>query len=270
MGEAKQKKSSTQKFIAQHPWCCFCGGTRAAVTREHMPPKSLFDNSHRPDKLVMPACDECNRGTSTADLVAAIVSRWNYNSNEAELSDHQRLVRRVRTHHPNIFEEWTSPLDRAKARQHLLEHGVSVPVDAGLITVGENTIRQLNIFAHKVVLGLYFNQAKDLLTDEGRISALWRSKEDFAKGVPPELLDMMQQYGTPEQGKWSAHETFEYRFAENKADGLFMCLARFRGGLYTAGFAAQNAAQLPQDDLDWIKPSSLLGMIASPQFAKKL
>jgi hypothetical protein len=78
MGEARRKKSATQKFIAKHPEGCFCAGIRRACTREHMPPKAMFDGSHRPDKLVMPACDECNRRTRTADLTAAIVSRWGY------------------------------------------------------------------------------------------------------------------------------------------------------------------------------------------------
>src|ERR1700732_1816064 len=50
MGEAKLKKSATQRLVAQYPECCFCGGIRAANTREHMPPKALFDSSHRPDK----------------------------------------------------------------------------------------------------------------------------------------------------------------------------------------------------------------------------
>jgi hypothetical protein len=75
MGEAKRKKSATLKFIDEFPYCFFCGGQRRTTTREHMPPKSLFDNSHRPDKLVMPACTQCNSGTSTADLTAAIISR---------------------------------------------------------------------------------------------------------------------------------------------------------------------------------------------------
>ncbi|MFZ2652033.1 MAG: hypothetical protein WA210_18195, partial [Burkholderiaceae bacterium] len=95
MGEAKTRKSATAKFIAEFPDCCFCGGARPALTREHMPPKSLFNNSHRPDKLVMPACVECNKGTSTSDLVAAIVSRWNYNADDVELSDHHGLLQRV-------------------------------------------------------------------------------------------------------------------------------------------------------------------------------
>ena len=82
MGEAKLKRktgrrSATQKLIAEFPQCCFCGGARPSATREHMPPISLFDAGHRPDGLVMPACHECNKGTSTADLAVALISRWN-------------------------------------------------------------------------------------------------------------------------------------------------------------------------------------------------
>src|SRR5437763_7043656 len=130
MGEAKRKHSATQRFIQQHPHCCFCGGNRLAATREHMPPKSLFDNSHRPDKLVMPACHECNRGTSTADLTVALVSRWNYDSGEQERSDHTRLSAQVRRQAPDLIEEWNKlrPQDKVKARDHLLSHGVPVPL----------------------------------------------------------------------------------------------------------------------------------------------
>jgi len=269
MGEAKIKQSATAKFIAQYPLCCFCGGTRAATTREHMPPRSLFDNSHRPDKLVMPACRECNHGTSTADLVAAIVSRWNYNSNAVEVADHRKLVRRARSHHSEIHAEWIMPIDREKARRNLTDYGMQVPLDAGMATIGPLTIQQLNLFAHKVALALYFEQFRTPLTDEGAVSALWRSKEDFAKGAPAELLEMMQQYGTLEQGKWNASETFEYRFEVNRDEGLLACLARFRGGLYVGGFSARDATQLPSDDVSWIKPSTLLARLDDPEFEKK-
>jgi hypothetical protein len=80
MGEAARRRSATARFLELFPNCCFCGGLRSATTREHMPPKSLFDGSHRPDKLVMPACGVCNSGTRTADLAVAMISRWNYDS----------------------------------------------------------------------------------------------------------------------------------------------------------------------------------------------
>jgi len=267
MGEAKRKRSATQRFIEEFPECCMCGGERRAVTREHMPPKALFDSSHRPDKLVMPACDECNRGTSTADLVASVIARWRYPSNAQELEDHHRLLIQVRRQAPEIVEEWSGAIDKTQARKHLEEQGVPVPSDAGFATIGPLTIRQLNLFAHKVVLCLYFEHFRTLLPQAGRVSAYWRTKEDFAKeGVPKVLLDMMKKYGTLEQGKWNASEIFEYRYEVNKKDGLMMCLARLRGGLFVVGFAAPKADALDSSAGDWIKPSDLLAMLNNSAF----
>jgi hypothetical protein len=125
--------------------------------------------------------------------------------------------------------------------------------------------------AHKVALGLYFEHFREVLPNEGRVSAIWRSKADFAKkGVPKDLFVIMKRYGTLQQGKWNARETFEYRFEVNKEDGLFACMARLRGGLFVAGFAAKHATMLPSDEAqDWIIPSNLLGMMDDPRFEKK-
>ena len=65
----------------------------------------------------------------------------------------------------------------------------------------------------------YFREA---VPNEGRVSAVWRSKEDFAKeGIPPALLDIMKRCGTLQQGKWNERKIFEYRFEVNPEDGLF-------------------------------------------------
>jgi len=235
-----------------------------------MPPRSLFDNSHRPDKLVMPACGECNRGTSKSDLVASLVSRWNYLNSEKEREDHGRLAAYAKKQYPDLLAEWKGQLDRSKARNHLINQGVPVPVDAELITVGPATITQLNIFSHKTALGLYFEKFKEPMPDAGRVSAYWRTKEDFAKdGMPNELLDMMRQYGTLEQGKWNARETFEYRFETNESDGLLMYLARLRGNLFVSGFAIRDSHLIEDDDGSWIKPSDLLSMDGDPRFEKR-
>lgn len=271
MGEAKLRKSATEKYIGQFPICALCGGDRASATREHMPPKSLFDQSHRPDKLVMPACRECNGGTSKADLTAAMVSRWNYDSPEQERRDHGRLASQVRRQAPELIQEWTKldQLDRKDAMEHLRRYGVSVPDDAGLVTIGPHTISQLNIFAHKATLCLHFEHFKKPLLNSGRVSAHWRTKEDFAKGgVPAELSEIMPKYGTLVQGKWDASETFEYRYDLNEEVGLFACLARLRTGLFISGFTARDA-DLATAELDgfWMKPNELLQNPA--HFSKK-
>lgn len=276
MGESAKKKSATAKLVQQFPLCSLCGGLRPSTTRDHIPPKAIFDRSHRPDKLVMPACGECNGGTSTADLIASIICRWNYHSDHLELTDGSRLVARLRKQCPEVIKEWTKfgPVDREKGRQHLRANGVSVPDDAGIASIEKISIKYLNLFAYKVALGLYFNHFRAPLPNSGVASAIWRSKEDFAKsGIPRELLEIFPKYSSLQQGRWDTRKDFEYRFDLNEREGIFGCLARFRTGLFITGFAIRDASILPQEELsdgDWIKPADLLHILDNPQFERRL
>jgi hypothetical protein len=47
MGKAKNKK---QRFLAAHPFCCFCGGTEPATTIDHAPPRTCFPDRIGPDQ----------------------------------------------------------------------------------------------------------------------------------------------------------------------------------------------------------------------------
>jgi hypothetical protein len=272
MGDSTRKLSATGRFIQRFPYCCFCSGQRPAATREHMPPKALFDRSHRPDDLVMPACEACNSGTSTADLVASIVSRWAHNSTTQENLDHARLAARVRKQAPELISEWTKfgPGARERGRLHLTRHGVQVPEDAGLVAIGPLTIRQLNLFAHKLVLALYFHIHQKALLDTGLCCAMWVSKEDLARGGIPEfVLQMLPRYGTLIQGRWDERETFEFRHQSNDGEGLFGCLARLRRRFFVMGFAVVDGSVLPSTETDWLKPSALLSAVESPRFQKR-
>jgi hypothetical protein len=273
VGEAKLKQTALQRLIKEFPNCYFCGGRRPAVTREHMPPLSLFDNSYRPNKLIMPACHECNNGTSTADLTAAIVSRWNYNVQSQEFSDYEKLVAQARKQVPDLVNEWmiTDYMNRAEAgRDHLRRYGVPVPPDAGIVTIGPHTIRQLNLFAHKATLALYFEHFRKPLPTTGQACSFWRSKEDYARdGVPAKLLQIMPRYATLVQGRWDERKTFEYRYEINTQDGLFGFIAKLRKGLFVSGFAVANAGVLPSDATDWINPDDPTVLLHCQRFQRK-
>jgi len=203
------------------------------------------------------------------------VSRWNYNAHATELKDSTRLVARLRKQCPEVIEEWTKAdsARREQGRLHLQKHGVFVPADAGLVTIGPITIRHLNLFAYKMALGLFFDHFQAPLPNTGLISAIWRTKEDFAKlGIPQELLEIMPRYSTLQQGKWDTSEDFEYRFDVNTKDGLIGCFARLRTGLYVTAFAIANENLLPQEDRtsDWIRAQDLLTILERPEFSRRL
>ncbi len=253
MGQVKVKQRSTADFILKFPPRSLCGGDRATVSREHMPPRSLFDKKHRPDRLVMPACMECNKGTSTSDLTASMISRWGMDISPQSQADHTKLAAQIKRQAPELVQEWLSvdaPSQQLKARAHLERHGVSAPLGAKFATIGALTIRQLNVFSHKAALALYFEHFKRPLSNAGRVQAIWKTKEDFyQKGIPPELLNLMGKYGTLIQGRWNASETFEYRYDLHATDGLFRCFARFRQGLFVLGFAISDAKTFADNPL---------------------
>ena len=269
---ARVRLSATQKFIQRFPQCCFCAGKRPSATRDHMPPKALFDNSHRPDELVVPACIECNSGTSTADLIVSIMSRWSAENTVQELDDHHRLATRLRKQAPEIIAEWNEGglMMRIKGRRHLRDKGVSVPDGASTIAIGALTVRQLNLFAHKATLALYFEYLGEALLETGAYFATWRTKEDYAvPGLPSDLLRLLPQYATLSQGRWNTRETFEYRLALNREDGLLGFFARLRWGVFVSGFAVRNAAMLPPGNTEWLAGGDLLNLLTTPRFCDR-
>jgi len=165
-----------------------------------------------------------------ADAVVSILSRWKTSDmTEAEKEDHKRLAEGLKRSHPDIINEWTgmSLLERLKAKRDYMKDGIDIPGDARLLRIGPQTIRQLNLFAHKAALGLYFDLVRKLLPNTGRFCAYWRTKEDALRGgIPVQLLEMMNLYGTLEQGKWRTSETFEYRYELNSDERLFAFVAR--------------------------------------------
>lgn len=68
----------THEFIKQNPWCIFCGGHEATTTREHCPPKALFQHKAWPEGYEFPACFGCNNGTINYDRMLAMLARTDY------------------------------------------------------------------------------------------------------------------------------------------------------------------------------------------------
>jgi hypothetical protein len=69
------RKPSTTEFLKAHPLCCFCGGRRAAVERDHAPARIVFRGKHGPDDFEFPACAECNRAAALSEQVTAFYIR---------------------------------------------------------------------------------------------------------------------------------------------------------------------------------------------------
>ena len=208
-------------------------------------------------------------------MTASIISRWCYPENPKAREDHRKLVKAVRANYPKLVDEWTAganPIDQLRSRLHLENQGIPVPPEARMVTIGPLTIRNLNLFAHKATLALYFENFRRPLPNTGCLCAFWRTKEDVAAAaVPPMILDMMKRYATLQQGAWNEQDTFEYRYELNHDNGLFAFMAKMRNALLVIGFAATDSGViLEHDKLDWMQPRDLLSILDDPKFEKRL
>jgi hypothetical protein len=205
-------------------------------------------------------------------LTVAIISRWDYRPSGDDLTDHQRLVSRLRKQAPEVVNEWpVKPSEQVGPKQHLRKHGVPLPDGAGVAKIGPFTIRQLNLFAHKVVLALYFEHFKMPLGVNGAVCAYWRSKEDFARdGIPTSVRDFLPGYATLLQGKWDESKTFDYRHNSNPNEGLFGRFSRLRGRFFAGGFVLADPSTLPDHDEDWVSPADPAVLLDSLRFQRKL
>lgn len=270
MGEAKRKNSATEKLIEKYPSCFFCGGINPSETREHMPPKALFDGSHQPDDHVMPSCRNCNNKTSTADLVAAIMTRWDVPPTDAEIRDTIKLNPQISLQAPEIVSEWLEPLGSGlQSAKHLEMQGVQVPLGAKVIAYGPETIRQLNVFSHKVVLGLYFENTKDVLPPDGAVFSYWRTKEDSQiHQIPKSFTDLLPKFATLRQGNWAVQSTFNYRYNISTCKNLFSCVVNIRGRFSIVGCVVRDISMLP-DKTGWARPNTPENLLQDHVFCER-
>jgi hypothetical protein len=203
----------------------------------------------------------------------SIVSRWAYaDGTPQEHEDHRKLVDQLKRQAPELIDEWkriARSRETEQARAHLRNAGVPVPLDAHTVGLGPLTITELNIFAHKATLALYFEHFRTPMPAEGKLFSVWRTKEDIlAHGVPNFLLNLLPLYATMTQGAWDESKTFEYRHDLNREAGLFGCLVRLRR-FFVAGFAVANSALLPIEETDWTGVLPFSTLRADPKFRAK-
>ncbi|MBS9477910.1 hypothetical protein [Ancylobacter radicis] len=272
MGEAAARKSATAQLIAKFPTCAFCCGLRPSSTREHIPPTALFDNGQRPRDIVIPACDDCNRGSSTADLVIALMSRWSINPTGHEDLDHTHLSRRLSKQAPEIITELTrfdGGVQQKKARRHLESQGVTVPPGFKAVSIGPKTIPYINQFCYKLSAGLYFHHINEILKTPGQIWIRWQTKEDLsASGPMHEFISILPEYNSLSQGKWKTNEIFEYKLYAEKEKLIVAFAARLRSALYIYGIA--TGLPLSRDTSKrWVDAIDLNSIPTTERFSRR-
>jgi hypothetical protein len=216
----------------------------------------------------MPASEECNKGTSTADLAVALISRWGDAGTAQEQLDHAKFAKRALVRAPSLRDEWLSIVDdpaaSRRAREHLFRHGVRDRPSACFAchTWTSNGRAAEPVRSQRSLQFISITSGEDYHPKAECSRPGERKKILLATGIPQIFSDMFGGYGAIAQGKWDERKTFEYRFRNKTQDALFGCLARFRRGFFVWGFTMNGPELLPQtQSIEWIKPSEMLSLV---------
>ncbi|NNV53850.1 hypothetical protein [Limnovirga soli] len=147
-------------------FCCYCG-IREATTKDHVPPKSIF-NKPRPDDLItVPCCLMCNNDASKSDEKFKVY-----------LGMH---IARQGGESERLFKEGVLPSAKHnyKLRKNIFNsmYPVNIATDSGIIT-GKGMAVPWDNEAHcrtieRLIRGLFFHHYGKIISNNASISTFW-------------------------------------------------------------------------------------------------
>lgn len=216
----RNRRTTSAKFFALHPYCCLCGGSVRATTIEHAPPISLFLDRILPSNdHTVPACVRCNNGTRKLDQVATLAAL--IQGSATKISDKTYAEKTIEGVANNIPE--ALPLFRIGEGSDInltIDDSVfelsTAPVDPLLFEI------YLDPWAAKQAFALYYLKTGKPLTADARVVVRWITSIDVnSSSVPMEFLNVLQNNGSLAQGSKNSKSQFEYRWQLEETYGCF-------------------------------------------------
>jgi hypothetical protein len=237
--------TTTQRFIREHPICCFCGGTTPSETRDHVPAKSLFDSKHRPDELVFQSCLRCQQQSKKHEAVAAMLTRtFPDPATKARKKEVEKYMMGAFRAVPGLAEEMI-PSDRQNKRFSELR-GLE-PEAAGVFNASGALLNEsVQVFGVKLACALHYLSSGHIVLPDNAISIRWYSNVDRVENnLPDEVIKFLGEPRTLKQGTWSVPDQFYYQASEFDSAGRIVFFSAFRRSFAVLAMVWGSASNLP-------------------------
>ncbi|TVV76452.1 HNH endonuclease [Sphingomonas solaris] len=165
----RDRKPTKAEFLLTHPLCCFCGGRRPAVERDHAPARIVFRGKQGPDEFEFPACAECNRAMALSEQVTAFYIRsidQTYDQLDAE--EYSKLIRGIVNNAPEALPY------QGRSRPPAIYTRFVAP-DAGerTVSIPEVAKRHFELFGTKMLYAMYYRVTGNLASSSLRRLVVW-------------------------------------------------------------------------------------------------
>lgn len=256
MGQQRQR---LQKFLANHPICCFCGGNNPAITRDHIPPSSVFSNHRWPEGYEFPACYDCNNGSARDDAVVALFSRFNpgRDRTEDERAEWLRHLSAFDEHYPG--EARKSLLTANEKRRYFEANKIAKPdgVAYGELPIIKFTpfVREaIGRFSRKMTLAFHYKHTGKIApVDAWVMTRFWTNLHLVLNVIPQELFDLLPLDVELRRDNRSLGDQFSYRFGISDDGTIGGYMAAFRKTFLVTGlicFDASLMRDVDDNDID--------------------
>jgi hypothetical protein len=205
-----QAKSRTQRFVEQHPWCCFCGGKTPTASIDHQPAMIIFPDKQRPKGMEYPACDRCNGQTKADEALLAMVSRMSGSLRPGIRTDQNRIAGMIST----VNQAYPGLAVRMDGGRRLALHDGKVAV-AGSFKVSDPQIDlSFRKLAAKLALAIYFQHTGRIAAPGTRIQTAWEHNQDRDTFKTVEsFLALCPMQSVLRQGIIETEDSFFLRYA---------------------------------------------------------
>jgi len=258
MGEARQRSRNLAVLLKGESRCIYCGNK--PITIEHMPPITMFKARLRPNGMEFAACDDCNKGTSGADIVAAFCARLCQSDSPGMLEEAIGLRRKMKQVAPGVSEEFDGPSFTRWQRTHsrILRPMIEIRVDGPL------TKAYLTAFSAKLAMALYREHIGTPLPLNGGVRTAFFLNAGLSQKAGERMLEKLPLPGTLRQGSFVVPDQFAYRY-NHDGKSIIAGLAGFNSNLHIVMVATSdsNFYDFPQfaKHLYFVRPGELQNLI---------
>jgi hypothetical protein len=233
MGAAKSKSRRLASLLTNEARCIYCSNKPRTI--EHMPPIGMFKARSRPNGMEFAACEDCNKGTSGADIVAAFYARLSQSQNPEMLAEAIGLRRKMKQLAPGVSEEFDGPsLTRwQRTPTGILRPMIAIRVDGPL------TKAYLAAFSAKLAMALYREHIGTPLPLDGGVRVAFFLNAGLSQKAGDGMLEKLPLPGTLQQGSFVVPDQFAYRY-NHDGKSIIAGLAGFNSNLHILMVATSN------------------------------
>lgn len=249
MGAAKKRKT---EFFKQNPFCCFCGGSEAATTEDHVPARSIFDERKWPEGYNFPACKSCNRITRLDEKVVAFLSRIR-SSNDgqqtpAQIAEMRRCMAAMHSDYPEAYKSLRPSSN--EVRRFLKERGIertpnTTLSEVPILSIGRpEFIIPIRNFGIKLFCALHYKHTGTIVPVQWVVAMrmITNAQQNL---LTEEIFKVLGGRPTLVRSRNELHDQFSYVFAVASERSMSAYLCKFRESFLLMGIIGGNP--LPEE-----------------------